>query len=99
MAQVAKELVEIVSLTERRRRRLATQSFHDLEEVRSTFRDWFDIDICAAMKDDERRAVELMFHRRHVVGIQYNIIADNGLADAPGHWPYFRPKTPDCWRV
>jgi hypothetical protein len=66
MAQVGKELARMVPLTERRRHRLSTQSFHDLHEVRSTLREWFDIDVCAGMKDDEIRVVELMFHRRHV---------------------------------
>lgn len=66
MAQVGKELAKMVPMTERRSRRLSTQSFHDLNDVRSTFRDWFDIDVCAGMKEDEIRAVELMFYRRHV---------------------------------
>ena len=66
MAQVGKELAKKVPLTERRRQRLSTQSFHDLSEVHSTLRGWFDIDVCAGMKEDERRGVELMFHRRHV---------------------------------
>jgi hypothetical protein len=66
MAQVGKELVKRVPLTERRRHRLSTQSFHNLGEVRSTFKDWFDIDVCAGMKEDECRVVERMFHRRHV---------------------------------
>jgi len=48
MAQVAKELVKMVPLTQRRRHRLSTQPFHNLDEVRSTFMDWFDIDVCKA---------------------------------------------------
>lgn len=66
MAQVAKELAKFVPLTERRRRRLMTQSFHNLHEVSTTFQDWFEIDVCASMRDDECRVVGLMFHRRHV---------------------------------
>ena len=66
MAQVGKELARMVPLTEHRMRRLSTQSFHDLKEVRTTFKDWFDIDVCAGMKEDECRVVELMFYRRHV---------------------------------
>jgi hypothetical protein len=34
--------------------------------VRATFRERFDIDICASMKEDERCVVALMFDRRHV---------------------------------
>lgn len=66
MAQVGKELAEMVPLTKRRRQRLSSQSFHDLNEVRATFKDWFDIDVCTGMKEDECRVVELMFYRRHV---------------------------------
>jgi len=66
MAQVAKQLAKMVPLTERRRYRLLTQSFHNLAEIRATFKNWFDIDVCAGMKEDECRVVELMFHRRHV---------------------------------
>jgi hypothetical protein len=42
------------------------QRFHNLEEVRAIFQSWFDIEICAGMKADECRFVEVMFHRRHV---------------------------------
>jgi len=48
MAQVAKQLAKMVPLTERRRYRLLTQSFHNLAEIRATFKNWFDIDVCAA---------------------------------------------------
>jgi hypothetical protein len=66
MAQLAKQLVARVPLTERRKNRLLKKRFHDLEEVRTTFQNWFDIDVCAGMKADERHFVEIMFHRRHV---------------------------------
>lgn len=66
IAQVAKQLVELVPMTERRKNRLSKQRFHDLEEVRATFKNWFDIDVCADMNTDECRFVALMFHRRHV---------------------------------
>jgi hypothetical protein len=66
MAQVAKEFAKLIPMTERRRKRLLTQSFHSLDEVRSTFNNWFDVDLCAGMNEKEYRAVELMFHRRHV---------------------------------
>lgn len=65
-AQYAKQLAEMVPLTERRKNRLLKQRFHNLEELRKTFREWFDIDVCAGMKDDECRSVALMFFRRHV---------------------------------
>ncbi len=66
MGQVAKQLVALVRLTERRRNRLLKQRFHDFKEFRDLFKSWFDIDICAGMNADECRFVELMFHRRHV---------------------------------
>lgn len=66
MAQFAKELARTIPMTERRRQRLQTQSFHDLKDMRATFNDWFDIDVCLGMKEVECRYVEIMFHRRHV---------------------------------
>ncbi len=66
MSQVAKQLVALVPMTERRKKRLLKQRFHNLEEIRSTFKSWFDINVCGGMKDEECRFVELMFHRRHV---------------------------------
>ena len=53
-------------MTERRKNRLLKQRFHKLEELRETFRNWFDIDICAGMKEDECGSVTTMFYRRHV---------------------------------
>lgn len=66
VSQYAKQLAEMVPLMERRKNRLLKQRFHNLEELRKTFGDWFDIDVCAGMKDDECRFVALMFFRRHV---------------------------------
>jgi hypothetical protein len=66
MAQVAKELARVVPMTERRRHRLLTQAFHNLAEVRTTFQNWFDIDVSAGMADAEWEAVRRMFLRRHV---------------------------------
>lgn len=66
IAQYAKELAELVPLTERRKDRLLKQRFHNLEELRETLNDWFDIDLCAGIKEDEWRFVTVMFHRRHV---------------------------------
>ncbi|MHB8069160.1 MAG: hypothetical protein ACYDIC_14820 [Desulfobaccales bacterium] len=66
MAQYAKQLVELVPMTKHRKNRLAKQRFHDLKEVCATFNDWFDINLCAGMKEDDYGFVARMFHRRHV---------------------------------
>ncbi|MEJ2673059.1 MAG: hypothetical protein P8168_12845 [Deltaproteobacteria bacterium] len=66
MAQVAKQLVELVPMTERRKNRLSRQRFYDLKEVCATFKDWFDIDVSSGMNEDEYGLVVRMFHRRHV---------------------------------
>lgn len=66
IGQYTRQLAQMVPMTESRRRRLLRQRFHDLEEVRTTFKNWFDIDISAGMKEAERRFVGRMFHRRHV---------------------------------
>jgi len=66
VSQIAKQLVALVPLTDRRKKRLTTQRFHSLQEVRDVLRDWFDIDVCAGMKDDEFRATVRMFYRRHL---------------------------------
>ena len=66
MAHFAKELARPTPMTERRRQRLQTQSFHDLNDMHATFNDWFDIDVCTGIKEAECRNVEIMFYRRHV---------------------------------
>jgi hypothetical protein len=66
VGQYAKQLAEQVPMTARRVARLTKYSFHDLDEVRAVFRDWFDIDICAGVKDSEVAQVKLMFYRRHI---------------------------------
>lgn len=66
VAQVAKEIAEMMPMTEKRRTRLTTRRFHDLAEVRSVFNDWFDINPCAGMQMSECDFVSLMFYRRHV---------------------------------
>jgi hypothetical protein len=66
MAQIAKQLIALVPLTKARQNRLSKQRFYDLDEVQTTLKDWFDIDIFAGMKEEERRLVARMFHRRHV---------------------------------
>jgi hypothetical protein len=66
VSQYAKQLAEHVPMTERREKRLQEYSFHKLEEVREIFRNWFDIEVCRGMKDDECRFVGIRFFRRHV---------------------------------
>jgi len=66
VAQYAKQLAQLVPLTKGRINRLTKQRFHELADARTLFRNWFDIDLCAGMKDAECQSVELMFHRRHV---------------------------------
>lgn len=66
VAQYAKQLAEQIPTTTRRATRLTKQSFHDLEEARTIFRDWFDIDLCTGIKDGEIAQARLMFFRRHL---------------------------------
>jgi len=65
-SQYAKQLAAHVPMTERRQTRLIEHSFHNLEDVRDVFRNWFDIDVCRGMKEDECRIVSIKFFRRHV---------------------------------
>ena len=65
-AQLARQLTNWIPMSQRRKERLTTQSFHKLDEIRTLFSNWFDIDVCAGMKEDEIRSVERMFYRRHV---------------------------------
>jgi hypothetical protein len=66
VGQYAKQLAEQVPLTTRRIERLTKHSFHDLDEVQTVFRNWFDIDICVGIGDGEIARVKLMFFRRHL---------------------------------
>ena len=66
IGQYARQLAEMVPMTESRRKRLSKQRFHNLREVKTIFENWFDIDIFADTKEDERIFVDRMFHRRHV---------------------------------
>jgi len=66
IAQYAKQLAELVPMTEHRKDRLVNQRFHNLEDLRETFMNWFDIDVCAGMKEDKFSFVTTRFHRRHV---------------------------------
>jgi hypothetical protein len=66
LAQYAKQLAELVPMTERRKRRLTAQAFHDLQEIRTTLSGWFDMNVCDGMDDREVGFVAQMFLRRHV---------------------------------
>jgi len=66
VAQYARQLADMVPLTERRKNRLLKQRFHNLEELRETFATWFDIDLTEGVKDHDIRFIALMFYRRHV---------------------------------
>ena len=70
IGQFAKQLAELVPLTNNRRTRLIKQRFHNLRELCEIFHGWFDIDVRAGMKDTEFNSVAIMFHRRHVY--EYN---------------------------
>jgi hypothetical protein len=64
--QLAEQLVRLVPMTVRRKKRLEKQRFHDLDEVRKIFAQWFDVDVCAGIKEPEYAAAVRMFQRRHV---------------------------------
>jgi hypothetical protein len=66
LSQYAKQLAQRVPMTEQRKTRLLKQRFHNLPEIVDTFKSWFDIDVCAGIKDGEKRFVARMFLRRHV---------------------------------
>jgi hypothetical protein len=66
VGQYAKQLADMVPMTEHRKNRLLKQRFHNFDEVCTTFKGWFDIDVCAGMQEDECDFVAKMFHRRHV---------------------------------
>jgi hypothetical protein len=66
VSQYARQLAGLVPMTEERKNRLLKQTFHKLEEVRETFKSWFDIDVFAGMKKEESRSAAVMFYRRHI---------------------------------
>ncbi len=66
VSQYAKQLAEHAPMTERRKKRLQEHSFHKVDEMRDTFRNWFDIEMCKGMKDDECHFIGIKFLRRHV---------------------------------
>ena len=66
VAQYAKQLAESIPMTEHRKNRLLSQRFHNVEELRDIFSNWFDIDIFAGMKEEAFSFVTIKFYRRHV---------------------------------
>jgi hypothetical protein len=66
VSQYAKQLAQNVPMTVGRKTRLLEHSFHDLEEVWEIFGNWFDIDVCKGMKEEECKFVRIRFLRRHV---------------------------------
>ncbi len=65
-AQIGKQFAALVPLSKRRAHRLTKKRYHNLNEVRSVFREWFDIDIGTGISDSDWEFCILMFHRRHV---------------------------------
>lgn len=66
VSQYAKQLAEQIPMTSRRITRLTKYSFHDLDETRKLFKDWFDIDICNGIKEADVAQTRVMFYRRHL---------------------------------
>ena len=66
VAQYAKQLAEQIPISARRATRLTKYSFHELTDTRTILRDWFDIDLCADIRDAEVAHARLMFYRRHL---------------------------------
>ena len=66
IAQYARQLAVHVRMTKRREDRLQNQRFHDITELRSLFKEWFDIDVCAGMKELECQNVIIKFLHRHL---------------------------------
>lgn len=66
VGQYAKQLTELIPMTAGRKNRLKKQRFHDVEDLRKTLKDWFDIDPCKGMQENERLFTIRMFQRRHV---------------------------------
>ena len=83
MSQVARELVSLVPMTNNRRNRLTKQPFHNLDEIRDTFNNWFDIDIYAGISTTERQAASRLFHRRHVYEHNAGVV-DQKYLDSSG---------------
>lgn len=65
-AQYAKQLADLVPLTLRRRNKLTSSPFHNLEELAKSLKDYFDIDIFKGISVKDQQFTSLMFHRRHV---------------------------------
>lgn len=77
MAQIAKELVKLVPMTNNRKNRLTGQPFHNLDEIRDTFNNWFDIDIFAGISQAERQSTGRLFQRRHIYEHNAGVVDQN----------------------
>lgn len=66
MSQMAKQLVALVPMSNQRKARLLKQRFFDIDEVRTTFLGWFDIDLYSDPDEDQRKFLKRSFCRRHV---------------------------------
>jgi hypothetical protein len=66
IAQVVKELTNLMPLSKCRKRETLERSFQNLGDVLTIFSEWFDIDPCAGIKQDELERVVRMFFRHHV---------------------------------
>lgn len=65
VAQYAKQLTTLVPMTRKRLDRLRKR-FHDFEDVTSTLKTFFDIDIGKDVRPEDLAFIALEFHRRHV---------------------------------
>lgn len=66
LAQYGRELAKHVPLTDRRKRRLLKQAYHNAAAISETFAAYFDIDVRSGIRDEDWEFVKLMFLRRHV---------------------------------
>lgn len=66
LAQYGGELARHVPLSVRRRHRLLDRTYHDADEIRRTFGDWFDIAVDERIGADDWEFVRRMLLRRHV---------------------------------
>lgn len=66
IGQYGQQLAERIPLMKGRRNRLIKSRFHDLDEVSTTFEQWFGINLLAGVSASDAAFAKLMFHRRHL---------------------------------
>ncbi|WP_146056440.1 hypothetical protein [Methylobacterium sp. V23] len=66
IAQYAKQLVNLVPMTKARKSRLERGRFYKIDEIRSIFEGWFDIQISKGVASSDLAFAAKMFLRRHV---------------------------------